>query len=65
MYIEQYSNDPSKYEEDAQKALAPIIKVRPLACLATAWHAALHVLHAFALELRLGVGLGCLRGCVS
>ncbi|KAF5832543.1 alpha-D-phosphohexomutase [Dunaliella salina] len=27
MYIEQYSNDPAKYEEDAQKALAPIIKL--------------------------------------
>jgi hypothetical protein len=27
MYIEQYSSDPSKYEEDAQKALDPIIKV--------------------------------------
>lgn len=28
MYIEQYSNDPAKYEQDAQQALAPIIKVR-------------------------------------
>mmetsp|Transcript_17959 Transcript_17959/g.38579 ORF Transcript_17959/g.38579 Transcript_17959/m.38579 type:complete len:409 (+) Transcript_17959:1066-2292(+) len=27
MYIEQYTNDPSKYELDAQVALAPIIKV--------------------------------------
>lgn len=27
LYIEQFSNDPSKYEEDAQVALAPIIKV--------------------------------------
>lgn len=30
MYIEQYSNNPSKYGEDAQKALAPIIKVSPI-----------------------------------
>eukprot|EP00798_Chlamydomonas_sp_ICE-L_P004420 gene4420-14551_t len=27
LYIEQYSNDPSTYETDAQEALAPIIKV--------------------------------------
>jgi len=27
LYIEQYSNDPSHYEKDAQEALAPIIKV--------------------------------------
>lgn len=27
LYIEQYTNDASKLEEDAQKALAPIIKV--------------------------------------
>ena len=27
LYIEQYSNDPSQYEKDAQDALAPIIKV--------------------------------------
>ncbi|GAX78807.1 hypothetical protein CEUSTIGMA_g6244.t1 [Chlamydomonas eustigma] len=27
MYIEQYSNDPTQYEKDAQEALAPIIKV--------------------------------------
>ncbi len=27
MYIEQYTADPAKLEEDAQKALGPIIKV--------------------------------------
>ena len=27
LYIEQYSNDKSQYEKDAQDALAPIIKV--------------------------------------